>query len=170
MRLPTLRSERLTLRPPTDDDLDRLARLIRTPGIGEWWDPPRGFERDREGLANEGRAFAIEVDGELAGWLGFDEELDEDYRVASLDIALDERFRDRGLGPEAIRTAIRWLADEHGHHRFTIDPATANDRAIRAYESIGFRPVGVLRRYDRGPDGEWRDALLMDLLVEELRQ
>jgi aminoglycoside 6'-N-acetyltransferase len=28
--------------------------------------------------------------------------------------------------------------------------------------------VGVMRRYERGPDGQWRDALLMDLLREDL--
>jgi aminoglycoside 6'-N-acetyltransferase len=57
-----------------------------------------------------------------------------------------------------------------GHHRLTIDPAAANARAIRAYRAIGFRDVGVMRRYERGPDGEWRDALLMDMLAGELRE
>jgi aminoglycoside 6'-N-acetyltransferase len=53
---------------------------------------------------------------------------------------------------------------------FTIDPAAANEWAIRAYESVGFRRVGVMRQYWRGPDGAWRDGLLMDLLAEELRE
>ena len=52
----------------------------------------------------------------------------------------------------------------------TIDPAAANTRAIRAYEKIGFRPVGVMRQYERAPDGTWRDGLLMDLLAGELRE
>ena len=33
---------------------------------------------------------------------------------------------------------------------------------------VGFRPVGVMRRYERGPDGEWHDGLLMELLAEDL--
>lgn len=61
----------------------------------------------------------------------------------------------------------RYLFDERGHHRLTIDPAAANARAIRAYERVGFRPVGVMREYERGPDGVWRDGLLMDLLASE---
>jgi aminoglycoside 6'-N-acetyltransferase len=28
--------------------------------------------------------------------------------------------------------------------------------------------VGVLRSYERAPDGSWRDGLLMDLLADEL--
>jgi aminoglycoside 6'-N-acetyltransferase len=39
--------------------------------------------------------------------------------------------------------------------------------AIRAYEKAGFRPVGVMRSYERGPDGTWHDGLLMELLAEE---
>jgi aminoglycoside 6'-N-acetyltransferase len=61
------------------------------------------------------------------------------------------------------------LADERGHHRFTIDPSAQNDRAIKASERVGFKPVGLLRRYERGPDGSFHDGLLMDLLIEELR-
>jgi RimJ/RimL family protein N-acetyltransferase len=35
----------------------------------------------------------------------------------------------------------------------------------------GFRPVGILRRYERDADGVgWHDGLLMDLLAEELDQ
>ena len=34
-----------------------------------------------------------------------------------------------------------------------IDPAAANERAIRAYAKVGFKPAGVLRRSWRGPDG-----------------
>lgn len=163
-----LHDSELTLRPPDDADVDALVRMLDEPSISAWW----GFNRDldylRDGLRNEGRAFAIEVGGELAGWLGFDEEKDPDYQQVGLDIMLAPAFQDCGLGPRALRLAIDWLASERGHHRFTIDPALANERAIAAYAKVGFRPIGVMRQYDRGPDGEWRDALLMDLLAEEL--
>ena len=46
----------------------------------------------------------------------------------------------------------RYLIQERGHHRLTIDPAADNAPAIRAYEKVGFRPVGVLRSYEQGPD------------------
>ena len=67
-----------------------------------------------------------------------------------------------------MRTIARWLFDERGHHRLTIDPDAANERAIRAYERVGFKQVGVMRRYWLGPDGEWRDCVLLDLLPEDL--
>jgi len=34
--------------------------------------------------------------------------------------------------------------------------------------TVGFRPVGVMRRYERGGDGRFHDGLLMDLLRGEL--
>lgn len=61
-------------------------------------------------------------------------------------------------------------AQERGHPRITIDPAVANERAIRAYERIGFRQVGVMRSYERGADGTWHDGLPMDLLAGELTE
>ncbi len=63
------------------------------------------------------------------------------------------------------------LVHDRGHHRLVIDPAADNEPAIRCYTAVGFRPVGVLRRYERNVDGAgWHDGLLMDLLAEELDQ
>ena len=74
----------------------------------------------------------------------------------------------RGVGTDAVRTLARHLIVDHGHHRLTIDPAVDNPAAIRAYEKVGFRPVGVMRQHERGEDGTWHDSLLMDLLADEL--
>lgn len=170
--LPGLRTERLLLRPLRDDDLDELEQIVAGPGGAEWW----GIVGDRQKLRSDlscddeddSAAFTIEIDGDVAGWLGVWEENEPGYRYAGLDIMLAPAVRGRGIGPEALRAAIRWLIDERGHHRITIDPARANERAIRAYESVGFRPVGVMRQYERDPAGGWRDGLLMDLLADEL--
>ena len=161
----------LTLRPVEEADLDALVAIVQSPGVREWWGEADEPERLRENLIGDGgdfTTFVIELDGEIAGWLGVSEENEPEYRSAGLDISLAPGQQDRGLGPEALRLAIRWLIDERGHHRFTIDPAAANGRAIKAYERVGFKPVGVMRAYERGPDGTLRDGLLMDLLAEEL--
>ena len=95
-------------------------------------------------------------------------ETEPDYRHASIDIYLDPSVHGRGLGTDAVRTLARQLLTEGGHHRITIDPAAANQAAIRSYTKVGFKPVGVMRRYERDPDGGWHDNLLMDLLAEDL--
>jgi aminoglycoside 6'-N-acetyltransferase len=167
--LPTLRAGRVSLRPLTRDDAATLAvDMLEHPSVRRWWGTPGTRGERREGLLNEGRAFAIEVDGELAGWLGFEEELEPDYKHASLDISLVPGRQGQGHGPAALGLAARWLVDERGHHRITIDPAARNDRAIRAYRAVGFRDVGIMRSYERSPEGLWEDGLLMDLLADEL--
>jgi aminoglycoside 6'-N-acetyltransferase len=60
------------------------------------------------------------------------------------------------------------LFNARDHHRISIDPAADNNAAIRCYTKVGFQPVGILRHYERGPEGDWHDALLMDLLAEDL--
>jgi aminoglycoside 6'-N-acetyltransferase len=165
-----LRDREVLLRPLQERDLDALLAVVAAPGVAEWWGPLGDRKHEAEALRNErdGGAFAIEVAGELAGWLGYDEELEPNYRHASLDIALAPAFQDRGIGRRALRLAIGWLTGERGHHRLTIDPAAHNERAVHVYESVGFRPVGLMRRYERGSDGSWHDGLLMELLAADL--
>jgi len=167
MPLPTLHGERVTLRPIGDADLERLADIIREPGVARWWGESDEPERLRENLRMDGDAWAIETDGELAGWLGVTEETEPEYRHVGLDISLSSGFQGQGLGPDALRTAIRWFASERGHHRFTIDPNAGNEPAIKAYSAVGFKPIGIMRRAEL-IDGEWTDGLLMDLLIEDL--
>jgi aminoglycoside 6'-N-acetyltransferase len=167
----TLRGERVTLRPVEAADADRLTEILREPEVSRWWGV-HDAQRVREDLieTTDEVVYAIEADGELIGLIEYSEEAEPDYRHAGLDIFLATAWHGRGLGTEALRVLARHLFDERGHHRLTIDPAAANERAIRAYERVGFRPVGVMRQYERGPDGTWRDGLLMDLLVTDFRR
>lgn len=165
-----LRGDRVTLRPLTADDVEPLARLFAEPEVAEWW-PGENSVRLQARLddEDEGVGFVIEVDGTLIGFVQYFEEADPDYRHASIDIVLHPGWTDRGLGTDAVRTLARHLFDDLGHHRLTIDPAVVNARAIASYRKVGFRNVGVMRRYERANDGQWRDSLLMDLLADELR-
>ncbi|MEU8333080.1 GNAT family protein [Micromonospora sp. NPDC048839] len=165
-----LRGRAVTLRPATVEDVPALAAIRATPEVRRWW---RGDDdlaaAVRDDLADDDLTlYAIEHDGRVIGAIQWHSEPDPDYRHASMDIFLDPAVRGAGLGVDAIRTLARHLIDEYGHHRFTIDPAAANSAAIRAYAKVGFRPVGVLRRYERGDDGRWHDGLLMDLLADDL--
>jgi aminoglycoside 6'-N-acetyltransferase len=169
VELPAVEGDRLRLRPLSPEDLGALAAILAAPGVREWWSPPDTPEAVREDLRNEGAAFGIEVEGDLVGWLAFNDETDRDWRSVGIDIFLAPSHQGRGLGPEALRTVIGWLRAERGRQRFTIDPAVHNERAIAAYTAVGFRPVGVMRQVERGADGSWHDNLLMDLLAEELR-
>jgi aminoglycoside 6'-N-acetyltransferase len=122
-----------------------------------------------EDLAEEGtETLVIEHEGKVAGAIQWHAEEEPDYRHAGIDIYLDPAIRGRELGVDAVRTLARHLIRSEGHHRLVIDPAADNAAAIRCYSKVGFRPVGLMRRYERGLDGTWHDGLLMDLLADEL--
>ena len=155
----------MALRPLAKGDEAELRRIHATPEVVRWWDlPAEGFPWDEP----ESTRMTIEVDGAVAGLIQYFEELEPKYRHAGIDLFLDPALHGRGLGTEAVRRVVRHLIDDRGHHRITIDPATENAAAIRAYEKVGFKPVGVMRQSERdvGSDG-WHDSLLMELLASE---
>jgi aminoglycoside 6'-N-acetyltransferase len=155
---------RLRLRPLAPEDEAELLRIHATPEVARWWDAPdEGFPFTDDPGATR---LVIEVDGAVAGMIQYAEELEPKYRHASIDLFLDPARHNQGHGTEAVRRMVRMLVGERGHHRITIDPAAANAAAIRAYEKAGFRPVGVMRSYERDADGRgWHDGLLMELVV-----
>jgi aminoglycoside 6'-N-acetyltransferase len=167
-RGPVLEGQNVVLRPAGDADIPALVAIVSSPEVARWWGTPRSEEEFAKELLDEDVVtFAIEVGKEVIGLIQYYEENEPDYRSAGVDISLRPDHLGRGLGTDAVRTIARYLFDEREHHRLTIDPAAANERAIACYRKVGFQPVGVMRRYERGADGSWHDGLLMDLLREE---
>lgn len=52
-------------------------------------------------------------------------------------------------GSEAVELLTRFLFEQRGHYRITIDPAAADGKGIPGYAKVGFRPVGVMCQYER---------------------
>lgn len=161
---------RLLLRPGTAADAAALHRIRGEASVAAWWGTVEPEDEIAEDLLcdSDEVMFVIEVGGEVAGAIQYSEENEPDYRHAGIDLYLADAFQGRGYGSEAVAVLAAYLVDVRGHHRLTIDPSAGNERAIRAYARIGFRTVGLMREYERGPDGVWRDGLLMDLLAGEL--
>jgi RimJ/RimL family protein N-acetyltransferase len=153
----------ITLRPLAEGDEAELRRIHTTPEVLRWWDAPdESFPWDEP----DSTRLTIVLDGAVAGLVQFWEEREPKYRHAGIDLFLDPALHGRGIGTEVVRRVVHLLIHERGHHRITIDPATANTPAIRAYEKAGFRPVGVMRQSERDVGGEgWHDSLLMELLA-----
>jgi aminoglycoside 6'-N-acetyltransferase len=161
-----LSGPRVTLRPARSEDVARLTSIRREPEVARRWGDLEDGEMEK--FVSEQGTFVIEAGGEVIGAIQYAEEADPMYRHAGIDIYLTTSTHGRGLGSEAVRVLARYLIRERGHHRLTIDPAADNEAAIGAYAKVGFRPVGVMRSYERGPDGTWHDGLLMELLADEL--
>ena len=162
----TLTGAIVVLRPAGEHDIAPLSVIRSAPEVRRWW----GEEDDYPAAIAEeiDNTFVVELDGRVVGAIQTYEEKDPMYRHAGMDIYLDPSVHGNGVGTDAVRTMARHLIETEGHHRLVIDPAAANEAAIRAYEKVGFRRVGILRRYERGPDGTFHDGVLLDLLAEDL--
>ncbi len=156
------------MRPLGAADRPLLTELATDASVLAWW-PALPDEIDTVIAGDDDTVtFVVEVDGEDVGILQYWEEDEPEYRHAGIDIVLGANAQDRGIGADAVCATARYLFDELGHHRVTIDPDAANTRAIRCYEKVGFKRVGVMRDYEHRRDGTHRDGLLMDLLRSDL--
>jgi aminoglycoside 6'-N-acetyltransferase len=145
----------LQLRPFTPGDAPAIEAMLAEPEVKRWW-ADGDYEREH--------GWVIEVDGEYAGWIQYEEETYEWYPSVALDISLSTARQGRGYGRRALKLAIEHFVRQ-GHHRFTIDPDPRNERAVRCYSAVGFKEVGILRAYERSVEGGWNEGLLMDLIV-----
>ena len=174
-----LQGTRAILVPVTQEHVPELRRILATEPVRLRWrdeaaSPDWPFDDD------SATRFAIVVEGtvtghgtrttdSVAGMVQYGEEDEPDYRHASIDVFVDPALHGQRIGRDAVATLAHHLVTERGHHRLVIDPAADNEPAIRCYAAVGFKPVGVMRRYERDADGTgWHDGLLMDLLAGEL--
>ncbi len=165
----TLHGTQVMLRLMTEDDVEPLNTILAHPEIARWWghyDAARVRSELLESLSTV--VYAILVDDQVVGSIQYTEEPAPDYRHAGLDLFLSIEHHGKGLGSDSVRTIARHLVHDRGHHRLVIDPQLGNEAAVRCYERVGFRKVGLMRAYERGTDGDWHDCLMLELLKDEL--
>jgi ribosomal-protein-alanine N-acetyltransferase len=116
--------------------------------------------------ANPPTNFAIDVDGEAVGGIGYVRGSDIERFSAEVGYWLAESYWGRGIMTEALRLLTRHLfADIHLLRLFAV-PLADNAGSIRVLEKAGYQREGLLRascvKY-----GERRDQLLYALVNEQ---
>ena len=87
-------------------------------------------------------------------WEGFTDD------IIGIDQYIGElSYLGKGVGTEMIKEFISYLSMHYTFSKIITDPSPKNLRAIRCYEKVGFKKVGVIQT----PDG---DALLMEYSFE----
>ena len=152
-----LRTERLILRPWREADLSDFYEYARVDGVGQMagWLPHKSIEESREVLQtfiDEKRIFALEHQGKVIGSLGIETYEESRYPELALDnlkgreigYVLSKDYWGRGLMPEAVRAAIRYLFDEVKLDFIIVGHFTRNDRSRRVIEKCGFAYVKTI--------------------------
>lgn len=159
---PELRGPLVTLRDPLISDADPINAVLQEPEVAVWW---VGYDIDRvrrEFIDAPETTRIIEVESRPIGVLIVLRGEDPEYPTTVMHIFISTAFRGRRIGEEALALAIRHEFSQ-GITRITLDPNVKNDGAIRSYERMGFRRIGILRDYQVRPDGSLDDALFLDL-------
>ena len=161
------------LRAVEEDDLARINELFWAPevtqhldvvwpepvvGTREWWERQRA-----EGIA----VFAIEtLAGEFIGGCDLGPRYPR-VRSAILGIWIGKPFWGQGYGTDAVRTLSRFGFQEMNLQRIRLMVREGNPRAKAAYEKVGFKEEGRLRRATF-VEGKYEDMIEMGLLAEDL--
>ena len=146
-----LRTERLVLRPFTEDDVEPFAAINADPDVMRYIGDgsPRTLEQTREGVARMTRhwaeygwgTFAVRLadTGEFIGFtaLAVPEFLPEILPAVELGWRIGRTHWGRGHAPEAAREAIRFAFDERGMDRLVSCVHLDNTASARVAEKLG---------------------------------
>ncbi|MGP0000749.1 MAG: GNAT family N-acetyltransferase [Acetobacteraceae bacterium] len=159
--MPTLRTERLTLRAFRSGDIDAVAAMHANPevrrflGNGTTLDRVQAWglmERILGQWALRGYGmFAVEQNGSFAGWAGVLHPLE--WPEPELGYALDQPFWGRGIATEAACAARNWAFATLDFDRLASFIRPDNARSIRVAEKLGASREGMVDL--RGSQAEW---------------
>lgn len=174
-----LTGDRVRLRPLHDDDIAHLEAWWGDPALAVLQQDvvrprPSGAEAEqfRRWSANDtpgaaGFCVARRDDDTLLGHVTLFG-ADAKNRAATLAIVLGPEHLGQGHGTEAVRLMVRYGFREMGLHRIGLQTYAFNNRALAAYEKVGFHEEGR-RREVVFHDGAFHDEVQMGLLESEWR-
>lgn len=163
----TLHTERLTLRPWTENDLKDFYEYASVEGVGEQagWLHHKDIDETRAVLnrfIDGKRTFAIVFNGKVIGSLGVElykeDELPEfnEKRGRELGFVLSKDFWGMGLMPEAVRAVIKYLFETVKLDFIACSHYVENTRSMRVQEKCGFKHYKKLKHATRW--GELKDS------------
>ena len=147
-----LTTERLTLRPFRESDLNDFYEYASVDGVGQMagWNPHRNPEESRTILSHfiEGNhVFALEHKGKVIGSLGIEKYREENYpelddlQGREIGYVLSKAYWGQGLMPEAVKAVIAWLFSREKLDFILIGHFDHNMQSKRVIEKCGFKYI-----------------------------
>ena len=85
--------------------------------------------------------------------------------IAEFSVYVDRDARGKGLGRAAMKALISASADA-GFWKLVSRVFPENVQSLRLLQSLGFREVGLYRNHAQ-LDGQWRDVVIVELLLHQ---
>lgn len=164
----TLTTERLTLRPFREDDVEALYAYSKDEAVGRnaGWKPHESLLESSDILhlvfLNQPSVWAIErqSDRRLMGSIGLITDSARQYGSArSLGYALGVDYGGQGYMTEAVRAAVRFGFGQMGLDLISATCYPDNPASRRVLEKCGFQYEGVLHRAELLYNGQVKDHL-----------
>ena len=157
-----LTTDRLTLRPWRESDLNDFYEYASVDGVGQMagWNPHRNVEESKMILTHfiKGKhVFALEHQGKVIGSLGVEEYSEENYpeldtlQGREIGYVLSKAYWGQGLMPEAVKAVIDWLFDEIQLDFIIVGHFDRNAQSKRVVEKCGSQYIKTTKfetRYD----------------------
>ena len=167
-RIPTLHTERLTLRGMRVSDAEDMYAYACRPSVTEYltWDPHASVEATREYLTYVGQRYrtgdfydwsmviadaerpegrpAGEAVGRMIGTCGFTS-FNCPADSAEIGYVLNPAYQGRGLATEAVRRVLQFGFEELSLHRIEAHFIEGNDASRRLMERVGMTFEGYAR-------------------------
>jgi RimJ/RimL family protein N-acetyltransferase len=174
-----LLTERLSLRPFRDDDLDAFYAIQRRPDVVRYlyWEP-RSREETREMLERrklqtqierEGEGLHLAADLRASGTLAGHFNLvlsSQEHRQGEIGFVMHPDHHGQGYASEGARLMLRLGFEELGLHRIVGRCDARNVASARLMERLGMRREAHLIE-NEFVKGEWADELIFAMLDRE---
>ena len=166
------------LSPLQDEHIDHYMALSDDPELiaTMGWRPFGSDEKERFNQFSQvltlpnlegGKAIVFSIiktsDNKAIGYTSI-KGISETETRAEVGIAIMEReYRGQGYGTEALRRVADYAFNELGLTLLGLTVFPSNQRAIRAYEKVGFRKTEILEDSWLLPGGEYADMWVMEM-------
>jgi ribosomal-protein-alanine N-acetyltransferase len=129
----------MIVRPMIAEDLEQVVEIEKASMPSPWYKELFEEELKREAA----RYFVGEVDGQVAGYMGYWEAPQEAHII---NLAIAPQFRQKGLGFQMMEYCLRF-ANQKGARLATLEVRESNEAALKLYEKMNFRTVAIRKKY-----------------------
>jgi RimJ/RimL family protein N-acetyltransferase len=174
-----LKTERLLLRPHTEQDVEPTVRLFSDEQARRWLTAQQPYTVEYavrwctqtahtlRGVG-DGIHWAVtdRATGEFLGGIGV-KETNWLHRSTEVGYGIGAWARGRGYAPEATRAVAEWILREQAFNRVELFAATGNHASQRAAKKAGFVREGIARNAGFTHDGQV-DMVMFSLVPSDL--